>query len=233
MNKILKIYPLGFGNAPYIGQIEVNDSGFGSKQTNIGVETIFVVDVSGSMGQNVGRVFNHYLPMALKKVGYGDDEMIKVITFSSNSRVLGYSIKTLKYSTQSAENLTYMSHGIANLAKVIQESNKEKFRILTISDGELNDQSETMIESTKLASLLKKTNKKINSSAVRLFTSSYGHPDTRGLSSVLQFNTVETSDTIIDINLAELEYSTEIVSDMFANLLRDNLGTLNYRLTVK
>jgi len=228
---MIKIYPLGFGNSPYIGQIKIHEDTVNNNVNNNEIETIIIIDVSGSMGQNVGRLFNNYLPMALTKAGYNNNDNIKVITFSSNSRVCDYTITSLKYSRQIAESSTYMTNAIINLSKIIESSKKDKFRIMTISDGVLNDQIQTINESNKLVTTLKKYNKQINSTAIRLYTSLEAQPDTRGLSSVLQFTTIDTSNMLIDINLQELEYSTEIVSDMIANLLRDNLG-VNLKLVI-
>ena len=72
---------------------------------------------------------------------------------------------------------------IENLKKTMLESSCEYFRILVLSDGELCDQVETINAVSKLKDYLK--NKKINSQAVRLFTSST-QPDTRGMASIIQ-----------------------------------------------
>ena len=71
------------------------------------------------------------------------------------------------------------------------------FRILTISDGDVMYQKETLQIASEFAAKIK-GKYSINSQAVRFFTSS-SQPDTTALSSVLQLNTVKKS-TLIDID---------------------------------
>ena len=245
MSGILNIYPAGA--ALYIGQIQVDDSPpprsvleednnkpvnyFDSgrvqskKSCNVSdVETIIILDVSASMGSAVNRTITKYLPNALANLGYDLDDRVKIITFSNQSRVLDMSLRQMKISSKSYEGATYMTPAIYNLRNIISSSKHSQFRILSISDGALHDQRETLSASTSLTNVLKKSNYVISSSAIRLFTSS-SQPDTKGLSSVLQFNT-ESDSQLVDINMAEFGYSDEAVSDIISSTMKDNLGSL-------
>ena len=55
------------GNAPFVGQININASRYSesAKKSTSDVHTIVLLDRSGSMGQNVSRFVQRYLPMAL------------------------------------------------------------------------------------------------------------------------------------------------------------------------
>jgi len=250
MNGILNIYPAGSGQAPFIGQIEINDimptrsdvnvednkpvnyfdTGSIKKSCNISdVETIVILDVSASMGSAVNKIITTYLPNALEKLGYGSDDTVKIITFSNQSKIMNLNLSQMRMSINSYEGATYMTPAIYNLRNVISYSKHSQFRILSISDGALHDQREAVTSSASLAEVLKKSNYVISSSAIRLFTSS-SQPDTRGLSSVLQFNT-ENDSTLVDINMAEFGYSDNVVSEIISNTIKDNLGSLR-RLSI-
>ena len=111
------------------------------------------------------------------------------------------------------------------LSKIIL-INQTCFRILTISDGEVWDQTETLQKASEFAA---KINGKfsINSQAIRFFTSS-SQPDTTALSSVLQLNTVGKP-TLIDIDSSQDD--NEIVS-ILCSLFNDDLDS-NIKLQAK
>ena len=250
MNTTLRVYPAGSGKAPFIGQLVIDQTqlnkpvekpkekkGFKAsivsyfssnkkKKTvnNVGVETIIIVDVSGSMGQNVERIIRNYLPAALTKVGFKPDDQVTIITFSSDSHVYKLRVSELPTNTLKAYGGTYMATGIRNLRTQLSTSEMQKFRILTISDGALHDTATAMSVSSELSAFVKERQFIVSSTAIRLYTSQWGEPDTRGLSSILQLNTIERESSITDINQATHGYSNEIISDMFAELLKDDLG---------
>ena len=86
----------------------------------------------------------------------------------------------------------------------IPKNEKTPFRILTLSDGELVVQKERQLV-PKLASQLSEDIKgkfRINSQAIRYFTSEYGQPDTLALASILQLNSAKEA-TLIDIKCSD------------------------------
>lgn len=182
------------------------------------------------MGSHVTKIITQYLPNTLLKLKYDPNtKSITLITFSdrNTSKIHNHTGVTLRKCTQSSAGCTYMTDAIENLRKVIIESKCNQFRILTISDGDLHDQYDTVNAATKLASEIH-GKYIISSSAVRLFTSSQ-QPDTRGLASILQLNNTNdgsTSTKIIDFNCNTIP---EEFVNVFTLALTDNLGS-NVRL---
>jgi len=95
---------------------------------------------------------------------------------------------------------------------------------LTLSDGELSDQAETIKDCTALAQEIP-NNYVINSTAIRFFTS--GQPDTRGLSAVLQLNTF-TEAKLRDVVSSHNDSDT---ADKFASVF--NNDSMGYRNIMK
>ena len=221
MQTTIDIHETGDETAPYIGKLFIEsdktDHIYSVNKNN--VHTIIIMDVSGSMGDYVQKIITRYIPDTLLKLKYDQiKDLITLITFSHCSNIYTYSGIRLRSCTQKAEGTTYMSHAITNLRKVINESKCKYFRILTISDGQLHDQIETINKATLLASEI---NGKyvIRSSAIRLFTSNQ-QPDTRGLSSVLQLNNGNTK--LIDFQCPSIN---EEFINVFSDALTDNLGS--------
>lgn len=153
------------------------------------IKTIIILDVSGSMGSHVNKIITKYIPDTLYKLGFHpDNDKITLITFSQYSMVHECSGNMLRTFRNGPEGVTYMSPAIAHLKSIITHSTQKQFRILTISDGDLHDQANTLLATTSLADQIK-NQYVIRSSAIRLFTSSQ-QPDTRGLSGMLQLNNI-------------------------------------------
>ena len=112
-----------------------------------------------------------------------------------------------------------MEPALEKLKNFLEKYNMNKnIRILTISDGELFDQESTVNFSNEVVNVINENNLLVNSQAIRFFTSS-SQPDTRGLSSCLQFSNVCTP-TLIDIDAYKYKYENyEYIfnSDRFEN----------------
>jgi hypothetical protein len=222
----MEIYATGDEKSPYIGKYHLNNlqrsnSNSSSNFNNRNVHTIIIMDVSGSMTNYVKKIITQYLPNTLMKLKYDIcNDLITLITFSEKSNVFNCSISSLKSSTQGSEGCTYMKPAINNLRKVITESSLKQFRILTISDGELHDQLDTLNSATLLSNEIK-GKYVIHSSAIRLFTSTQ-QPDTRGLSSILQLNNINQT-KLIDFQCPSID---EEFVNVFSCALMDNLGSV-------
>ena len=193
-------------NNNYIGELQIkkNQNSHNQKYSIF----IIILDISGSMGQNVGRIVKNYLPKTLRQLGIKEDEIIHLITFESNTEYTKIPLSELSNSSLSARGGTTMEYVFDKLKEIIKDENKS-YRILTISDGEVWDQKETLMKACDYKeSLMDKFI--INSQAVRFFTSS-SQPDTTALSSVLQFNTLS------EANLVDINYSSE--ADMICNTI--------------
>lgn len=186
----INIRPVG---NKFIGTIQIK----GSECTvNKNLQRFIILDASGSMGRNINRVLNLYLPKLFSKLGYDKEDEINLICFGSmaESQVL----KVRDFPTKKQQNLgrTNMSPTVAYLKKLIKPET-QVISILAISDGELHDQLTTLDDTTVFAKEIQGKYTVI-CRAVRLFTSTE-QPDTRGLASFLQLDNYGGS-TLIDIN---------------------------------
>lgn len=216
-SKVIDVYDTGYGSQ--IGKISIDKQNSNSSFTSTDVHTIVILDISGSMSSYVTKLVNHHLPNTLIKMGYKANDKVTLITFGSTSDIYNYTIKEFRDSNIRSNGCTYMNSAIKNLGNVISNSHTKKIRMLTISDGELNDQQQTLDLATKLAKNVSR-NYNIHSSAIRLFTS-LQQPDTRGLASVLQFNNVGNSQ-LIDFRCPSID---EEFINVFCSALTDNLGS--------
>jgi hypothetical protein len=158
------------------------------------VHTIVVLDVSGSMGQNVQAIVNFYLPQALTRLGI---EKITLITFTDGAQLYNYTVEDLTASKLKSQGGTYIYPALTMLEKVLESS--DTCRILTISDGEIGDCQECINFNSLLAGKL--SGKQIQSSTIRFFTSR-AHPDTRALCSLMQLDNMGSGSVLIDVDSA-------------------------------
>ena len=220
-NQSISVFPAADG---YIAQFNVTEqSGAKKSKSSDGFEMIVILDRSGSMGQNVSRLLRTVIPDALNNLGLSDETLIHLITFDSRVEYFHKPISFFKTCDIHAQGCTQMTQAIVQLGKLLESIPQNKnIRILTISDGGLNDQTETAKTSSRV---FKQFSGKLNcsSQAIRYNTSSYGQPDTKGLSSVLQFNTSGESHLLdIDYTNALASTASKIV-EMFEN---DGLDTV-------
>ena len=216
----------------YLGKISIPDSttkGSSSKTPSFSTSNvpgfIIILDISGSMGQEVPRMVNKIIPTVLNDInGAKASNTATLITFSSKNDVNVYTGDSSYISKLNlyANGCTYMSSAIDKLSDMIINNtiNNKIVRLLSISDGELHDQDDTMKSAEKLKKLLESKNCVVNSQAIRLKTG-YCEPDTRGLSSMVQLSTIGKQ-MLIDINCSESDINiTEKIDNLFIN---DGLG---------
>ena len=188
---------------------------------------VIILDISGSMGNQVTRFVQKIIPQVTKTIyGSSVSNTVTLITFESQGCVSVYESDFMDISQLSniyASGCTYMAQAVDKFFEMIENKKypNKIFRILTLSDGELHDQDATMKSADKLKLLLQKENIVVNSQSLRLFTSS-SQPDTRGLSSMLQLSTTGKQMLLdIDCNFSSDELIVKIISDLFVN---DGLG---------
>ena len=216
----------------YLGKISIPDNttkGSSSKTPSFSTSNvpgfIIILDISGSMGQEVPRMVNKIIPTVLNDInGAKASNTATLITFSSKNDVNVYTGDSSYISKLNlyANGCTYMSSAIDKLSDMIINNtiNNKIVRLLSISDGELHDQDDTMQSAEKLKKLLESKNCVVNSQAIRLKTG-YCEPDTRGLSSMVQLSTIGKQ-MLIDINCSESDINiTEKIDNLFIN---DGLG---------
>ena len=180
----------------YVNEINISESLINAKTNSASAEFIIILDISGSMGYNVNRIITKILPNMLTKLNYQDDDIIHLITFEDIVEYHPMTKKQLEKSTIRSMRDDDMREAFNVLDNIIH-TKQTCFRILTISDGDVSDQTETLQNGSEFAAKIK-GKYSINSQAVRFFTSSW-QPDTTALSSVLQLSTVGKP-TLIDID---------------------------------
>ena len=202
----------------YVAELFVKEMQNQSKLNDI--ELIMIVDRSGSMGQWYTKIFQKVMPLLLDKINYPQNKKVHFITFDSeieNRKITKEEFINAKH--ENARGCTYMQGVFAELEKIITNPNLS-YRILTLSDGELHDSQQTSNKASEFYNKIKgKYN--INSQAIRFFSSNYANPDTLGLASVIQLNTIKET-TLLDINARDEETS---IADRLGKLfINDGLG---------
>ena len=207
-------------NKDYVNEINISKSLINAKTNSASVEFIVILDVSGSMGYNVERIITKILPNMLTKLNYLDDDIIHLIPFREWVEYHPMTKKQLENSTIRACGGNDMREVFDKLSNIIL-TKQTCFRILTISDGKVSNQTETLQKGSEFAAKIK-GKYSINSQAVRFFTSS-SQPDTTALSSVLQLNTVGKS-TLIDIDSHQDDNKiVDILYSLFIDDLDSNI----------
>ena len=210
-------------NKKYLGNIDltninVNNSSLESK-------FIIILDQSGSMGDNVPKIVNVIIPKILTKLK--DQSKAFLITFSEDSAVYYGDKEYFSNLELVAYGCTYMSKALEQLNQILNNSEDgSSLRILVFSDGELHDQEEVIELSSQIAEKVK-SKFRINAQAIRYYTSKNAEPDTRGLGSILQLNSINETPKLEDINCTiEEDVITTKICDYFIN---DGLG-INIKL---
>ena len=214
----------------YLGKINIPDQK--TKTSDISSNTsdniptfVIILDISGSMGSQVPRMVNTIIPEILKNINSNSSlSTMTLITFASMDDVDVYTGDASYISTLNiySKGCTYMSCAINKLFELINNNNinNKIIRLLSISDGQLHDQEETMKSAEQLKALLQSKNAVVNSQAIRLKTG-YGEPDTRGLSSMVQLSTIGKQ-MLIDIN--SNNPNEKIIDDIKNLFINDGLG---------
>ena len=215
--EVLKVYKSGNG---FIGKLDT--SKMQSNTSHKDMNFIVILDVSGSMGQTVPRFINVILPNVLQKLDITND--INLITFSDDVKLFRGDYNFFTSLEMKAYGCTYMNNAINHLEAILSKiAEKTNIRILSVSDGELHDQEETVEKASELYNKYK-DKFLVNSQAVRLYTSS-SEPDTKGMSSLMQFSNV-TEPKLIDIDAhKDLNLIAEEISALFKS---DGLGCSLY-----
>ena len=184
------------------------------------IELVFIVDRSGSMSSSYPKIFNKIIPLLLDKLHYPENKDVHYITFESSTEYRKIKKSTFLNSEEKALGGTNMKGVFKELEKVIKNENVS-YRILTLSDGDLFDSLETSNCASEFYNKIK-GKYRINSQAIRFFSSNYANPDTLGLASVIQLNSVNQA-TLLDINAND---DATLIADQLSKLfINDGLDT--------
>jgi hypothetical protein len=153
-------------------------------------QTVVILDRSGSMNDEVGRITTKLLPAALRKLGYEEDDRIVFITFDSRGECVEKSVADLARHNIDCRGCTEMASGLNELHNYFPKLKPDApLRILIISDGEVSDKDAVLTLSDKLAAMFISAGFAVNAQGYRWFTSDC-QPDTSALACVLKFNTI-------------------------------------------
>lgn len=184
----IKLYPL---ENEFLACLDTTKGQEQNDQIESKVETVVILDRSGSMEESVENIVNNVLPKFFELLSYDPDTIIYLIAFESNTRLHKIKVGDFIKFKMFCEGCTAMAPAVAELYKLFEQfqSNVKSLRIVTISDGEVDDQAATKDLGDKLAEYAKKCSISVNSQAVRFITSET-QPDTTALCSLLQLNTI-------------------------------------------
>ena len=175
-------------------------------------EFIFIVDKSGSMGDNYNFIISKTIPEVLNSLGY-QNRNIQLITFESSTNYLSISQSELSKSNDRCDGQTYMSNCYKLLDKIFEIS-KEKckhLRILVITDGELHDQGDSQRNGEYLYEKYKNLFV-INAQCIRLKTG--GNPETRGIMPILKLNNVKHCH-LVEHSSNDMNYLAKVIIPLF------------------
>ena len=127
----LELYP---NNSFFIGKILFSENFIKKTISFSDLETIIILDRSGSMGSSTYDIVKKILPKFFQKLGYSEKEKINLITFSQFTEQFEGNYEEISKSDVHCLSETYLSPALNNLNSLLTLSNKLKFRILTISN---------------------------------------------------------------------------------------------------
>lgn len=212
---VLKVFP---SNNEFIGEFTVDDVQ-NDCETSKFFQTIIILDRSGSMGHSVERVITKILPLFFSKLSYRRLNQIFFITFESVTHLHAKVVADFPSMQIYSGKGTLMEPAVHKCKELFEDLNSDQpVRILTISDGEIQDQQKTSAAADGLKSYLENKSFFINSKAVRLFTSA-SQPDTTALCSLLQVNNAIPK-SLVDI--AVTENDDHIATKMAELFMEDN-----------
>ncbi|CAG9811640.1 unnamed protein product [Chironomus riparius] len=185
----IKLYPIEDDFIACLDTTNILDS---AQKIHSKVETVVIIDRSGSMGRSVYKIVHSVLPKFFEYLSYDPETLVNVIAFESKTVVHKVKVGDFKDFKMFSAGGTSMAPAVTELHTLFEEfkSTVTSLRIITISDGEVFDQYETKELGDKLAEFAGKCNISVNSQAVRFFTSR-AQPDTTALCSLLQLNNVD------------------------------------------
>lgn len=209
---VLKIFPFKNDNrSEFLGEFVVHDD----TDENKIVQTIIILDRSGSMEDMVERMITKIFPQFFAKLCYQKTNEIYLITFETVTELIVQSVAAFPNLSLSSGGWTYMESAIHKCKEILETLDSDKpVRILTISDGDTQDKSESKVAADNLKVYLEDKSFLINSKAVRLFTS-ISQPDTSALCNLLLINN-SLPKSLIDINVTETDdYIATKMSELF------------------
>lgn len=202
----------------YYAKLNMPKQLYNSSATKIDhVQTIVILDQSGSMGDSVGYILEKVLPKLFATLGYMYNAPIDLIIFESTSRYYKTTASSIARLGLRCLGGTNFAPAIRDLKNLILSQENDRIRIITLSDGDICDKDDCKIAADELALVLSERNMLINSIALRYNSSDYANPDTEALCSLLRLNNVGTSSMLEIARMNNLEKQVDTLFQVLSN----------------
>ena len=119
----LEIYQ---NNSFYIGKIKIDDELIKESSSFSDLETIIILDRSGSMGSSTYDIVKKILPKFFQKLGYSEQEKINLITFSQFTEQFEGNYEEISKSNVYCLKETFLLPALRKLYSLIDYSKKKK-----------------------------------------------------------------------------------------------------------
>ena len=157
-------------------------------------EFILILDISGAMGNYVNEIITRVMPKVFDLLKYPDNKKFYFIGFESDIHYYEMTKNDFLNSQIECMGRTSMQNVPSKLETILNKLPKYlNINILTLSDGEIEDQTETKNNAESLYKKLNGQYNNINSKAILFMSDADANPDTLALCSLLQFNSLENS----------------------------------------
>jgi hypothetical protein len=175
---------------------------------------VFIVDVSGSMGESANQILTNVIPSALMTALNTDVANTSIITFDSKATPYHFTkISEISKKSFSVGGMTYMGGVISPLEDILKQDN-QPVSIVVISDGHIDDIEFTVAAVVQLSKTLKRVFP-VRVLLIRFITSTHSQPDTRALTCIGTFNT-EGVVPLIDVPKENLPSVLKLMCDFIS-----------------
>ena len=211
------------GALGYFAKVTLSEPVSKKGVASVSALTIFVVDRSGSMGTHFCTVIREIIPKTMMGLGYSGEDMVKIITFDSNTDQFSAKVKELGHDKKECQGMTNMSGIFSELSKVFSVTpTNVPINVIVISDGEIGDAEQTIASAKNIATKIARS-APICVLPVRLKTSGSSNPDTKALACVAMLNSSGPVPIVeFDININR---DVKVLVDILSNHMRHSVVT--------
>ena len=194
-------------------------------------EFILILDLSGSMGDYVNQIITRVMPKVFDLLKYPENKKFYFIGFESYIHYYEMTKNDFLNSKIECMGGTSMQNIPSKLETILNNlPTYSSINILALSNGEIEDQTETKINTESLIKKLNGHYNNINSKAILFMSKTDVTPDTLALCSFLQFNSLENSNeknlntfypNDYPLNNDEIDDFSNLIASLFPNSLSE------------
>jgi hypothetical protein len=196
------------------------------------LKLVFVVDVSGSMGDYSQLIVQRVLPAIRTLSGIDDKTLTPLVLFSTTTRTYNCSQASLRTFSTFEKSTTRIAPAMERVGEYLTQSctNGDDVRLLVVSDGEVEDKPNLTLATLSVTAQLGKGGVSVRSALVRLITSPSNPPDTQALAcfGLLDTTAASSAITIADVKTTECAFIADLpdVQRVFASAGSNGLQPL-------